>query len=101
MTVPANLEKDIERFTLRAMQAWNVPGLALVIVKDDQTLISKGYGVREMDKAEPVDEHTLFAIGSNTKAFTATSIGLLVQQGKLAWDDPVTRYLPDFHRSSA
>lgn len=96
MTLPANLERDVERFTLQAMQTWNVPGLALVIVKDDQTLIAKGYGVREMDKAEPVDEHTLFALGSNTKAFTATAIGLLVQEGKLSWDDPVTRYLPDF-----
>ena len=78
------------------MQAWNVPGLALVIVKDDQIMLARGYGVREMDRPELVDEHTLFAIGSNTKAFTATAIGLLVQEGKLAWDDPVTKYLPDF-----
>jgi CubicO group peptidase (beta-lactamase class C family) len=68
----------------------------LVIVKDDQVLLAKGYGVREIGKPEKVDENTLFAIGSNTKAFTATAIGLLVQEGKISWDDPVTKYLPTF-----
>lgn len=77
------------------MQTWNVPGLALVIVKDDE-VHAKGYGIREMDKPDQVDEHTLFAIGSNTKPFTATAMGLLVQEGKLAWDDPVTKYIPTF-----
>ena len=78
------------------MRAWNIPGLALAIVRDDQIMLAKGYGVREMGKPEPIDEHTLFAIGSNTKAFTATAMGLLVEEGKLAWDDPVTKYLPHF-----
>jgi CubicO group peptidase (beta-lactamase class C family) len=90
------LEQEIDRFVGHAMQAWNVPGLALAIVKDDQIIVAKGYGIREMDKPEPADEHTLFAIGSNTKAFTATAMGLLVQDGKVAWDDPVTKYLPTF-----
>jgi len=94
--ISTDLAKDIESFTLQAMQAWNVPGLALVIVKDDQIQLAKGFGRREMGKPEPVDEHTLFAIGSNTKAFTATAVGLLVQDGKLSWDDPVTKYIPDF-----
>jgi CubicO group peptidase (beta-lactamase class C family) len=96
LNIPTNLENDIESFVHQAMQAWNVPGLALVIVKDDHIMLARGYGVREMDRPELVDEHTLFAIGSNTKAFTATAIGVLVQEGKLAWDDPVTKYLPDF-----
>ena len=96
MTVPANFEQETDRFVNQAMQTWNVPGLALAVIKGDQTLIAKGYGVREMDKPEAADKHTLFAIGSNTKAFTATAVGLLVQDGKLAWDDPVTRFLPDF-----
>ncbi len=87
---------EIEHTVQQAMQAWNIPGLALAIVKDDQVLLAKGFGTRETGKTEPVDEHTLFAIGSNTKAFTATAIGLLVQEGKLAWDDPVTKYLPSF-----
>jgi len=96
MNISTDLENEIDATVTKAMHTWNVPGLALVIVKDGKVLLSKGYGVREMDKPEAVDEHTLFAIGSNTKAFTATAIGLLVQDGKLAWDDPVTKYLTDF-----
>ena len=96
MNPSTDLEEDIESFVSQAMQAWNVPGLALVIVKDDKVIFSKGFGIHEIGKPETVDEHTLFAIGSNTKAFTATAIGLLVQDGKLAWDDPVTKYIPTF-----
>ena len=96
MNPSVNLENEIENVVYKAMRAWNVPGLALAIVKDDQPLIINGFGIRQDGKPDPVDEHTLFAIGSNTKAFTATAIGLLVQQGKLTWDDPVTKYLPHF-----
>jgi CubicO group peptidase (beta-lactamase class C family) len=78
------------------MAEWKIPGLALAIVKDDEILLTKGYGLREGGKPERVDEHTLFAIASNTKAFTAAAIGVLVQEGKLSWDEPVTRYLPWF-----
>jgi CubicO group peptidase (beta-lactamase class C family) len=96
MNASTDLQQEIDSLVNKAMQTWNVPALALVIVKDDQVLFTKGYGVREIGKSEPVDEHTLFAIGSNTKAFTATAVGLLVQEGKLGWDDPVTKYLADF-----
>ena len=96
MNFSTDLQKEIEDVVHQAMQTWNVPGLALAIVKADEVVLAKGYGVRETGKPGVVDEHTLFAIGSNTKAFTATAIGLLVQQGKLSWDDPVTKYLPDF-----
>jgi len=93
MGISTDLQKEIEDTVNRAMQTWSVPGLALVIVKDDKVAIAKGFGVREMSKPEAVDEHTLFAIGSNTKSFTSTAMGLRVQDGKLAWDDPVTEYL--------
>jgi CubicO group peptidase (beta-lactamase class C family) len=96
MELPKNFEQDVETFIQKAMQAWNVPGLAAVVVKDNETIFAKGYGLREVGKPVSVDEHTLFAIGSNTKAFTATAIGLLVQDGKLEWDDPVTKHLPYF-----
>jgi CubicO group peptidase (beta-lactamase class C family) len=96
LSLPTNLENEIDTFVHQAMQAWNIPGLAFTLVKDDQVMLAKGYGVRNMGQSDPVDEHTLFAIGSNTKAFTATAVGLLVQEGKLAWDDPVTKYLPTF-----
>ncbi len=90
------LETEIESLVRQAMQTWGVPGLGLAIVKDGQTVMTRGFGIREMDKPETVDEHTLFAIGSNTKAFTAAAVGLLVQEGKLGWDDPVSRHLPGF-----
>lgn len=86
------LDAEIER----AMQTWKVPGLAIAIVKDDAVVFTKGYGVREVGKDDSVDEHTVFAIGSITKAITATALGLLVQEGKLSWDDRVTKHLLDF-----
>ncbi len=73
-----------------------VPGLAVAIVKDDSVVLSKGYGIRDMRKEDPVDNKTLFAIASNTKAFTATLIAMLVDDGRLSWDDRVQEYLPYF-----
>lgn len=66
------------------------------MVKDDQVIFAKGYGVRELGKPEPADEKTLFAIASNTKAFTTAALAILVDEGKLRWDDKVTKYLPYF-----
>src|SRR4029077_14694181 len=71
-----------------------VPGVALAIVKDDAVVIAKGYGVRKLGEAAPVDAKTLFGIASNTKAFTATELGMLVEEKKSEWDPPVNRYLP-------
>jgi len=79
-----------------AIDAWRTPGLALAVVKDGRVEMSRGFGVRELGKSEPVDEHTLFAIGSTTKAMTAALVGMMVDEGKLAWDDPVTKHLPWF-----
>jgi CubicO group peptidase (beta-lactamase class C family) len=78
---------------------WHVPGLAVAVVKGGSVVFSKGYGVRELGKPAPVDDHTLFAIGSTTKAMTAALIGMLVDEKKVAWDDPVTRHLPWFASS--
>ena len=80
----------------RALRDWEMPGLALAIVKDDAVVLSRGYGVRELGQPTPVDERTVFAIGSVTKAFTAAALGMLVDEGKVGWDDPVTEHLPDF-----
>jgi hypothetical protein len=57
LSIPANFENEIDAFVNQAMQAWNIPGLALAIVKDDQVMLAKGYGVRDMGKTDPVDEH--------------------------------------------
>jgi CubicO group peptidase (beta-lactamase class C family) len=72
-----------------------VPGTAIAIVRNDSIIYSKGYGVRELGKPAPVTDHTLFAIGSSSKAFTSASIAMLVDEGKLRWDDPATKYLPN------
>jgi len=79
-----------------AMARWEVPGLAVAVVKDHEVVYARGFGTRNLAEGGAVDADTLFAIGSNTKAFTATALGLLVHEGRLAWDDPVLRYLPDF-----
>jgi CubicO group peptidase (beta-lactamase class C family) len=96
MSIPSNFEQDVDTFVQRVMQAWDITGLSLAIVKDDQVLVCKGYGVRDIRQPNNVDENTRFAIASNTKAFVATAIGMLVQEGKLRWDDLVTDYLPWF-----
>jgi CubicO group peptidase (beta-lactamase class C family) len=88
--------KEIDEYATKAMQDWHVPGFALAIVKDDKVIFAKGYGVRELGKPAPVDERTLFAIASNSKAFTSAALAILVDEGKIKWDDPVTKYLPEF-----
>jgi CubicO group peptidase (beta-lactamase class C family) len=94
--VPAAPPPDIDQWIARAMRTFEVPGLAVTIVKDDEVVLAKGYGVRTLGDATPVDARTLFGIASNTKAFTATALGLLVEEGKVAWEAPVVRYLPAF-----
>src|SRR5689334_16545358 len=76
------------------MQDWKVPALAIAVVKNDSIVLMKGYGTRTMGTAQPVDEHTLFAIGSSSKAFTATLAAMMVDEGKMRWDDAATTYLP-------
>lgn len=86
----------VDQYLAQAKVDWKVPGFAIAIVKDDKVVFSKGYGVREKGTSAPVDANTLFAIASNTKAFTAAAIAKLVDDGSLRWDDPVRKYLPSF-----
>jgi CubicO group peptidase (beta-lactamase class C family) len=88
--------KGIDDYINKSIKEWQVPGLALAIVKDDKVVLAKGYGVRTLGATTPVDEHTLFAIGSATKAFTAAALAMLVDDGKIRWDDPVIKHLPNF-----
>jgi len=88
--------KSLDQYYAKALTDWAVPGMAIAIVKDDSVVFAKGYGVREVGKPERVDQHTMFAIASNTKAFTAASLAILIDEGKLSWDDKVVKYLPDF-----
>jgi CubicO group peptidase (beta-lactamase class C family) len=80
----------------RALTNWRIPGAAVCIVKDGKVVMMKGYGIKELGLNNKVDENTLFMIGSNTKAFTATAIAMLQANNKLSLDDKVTKYLPEF-----
>ncbi len=86
----------IDATVTRAMKAFQVPGMAVGIIKDGKLIYAKGYGVRELGKPGQVDADTLFQIGSNTKAFTTAALALLVDEGKLHWDDKVIDHLPQF-----
>ena len=79
-----------------ALANFATPGLAVAVVKNDALVLAQGFGQRGLDQPTPVDEHTLSAIGSISKSFTATGLAMLVDEGKLAWDDPVLKVLPDF-----
>ena len=87
---------DLDAYVHRIMRDWQVPGLAVAVVKDNQVVLVRGYGVRELGQPGKVNANTLFTIASNSKAFTAAALGTLVAAGKLHWDDPVTQYLPRF-----
>lgn len=88
---------DLDAWVARSMKEFDVPGLSLAIVKDGKVVYAKGYGVRKLGESAPVDADTLFGIASNTKAFTAAAIAMLVDEGKVKWDDPVINYLPNMH----
>ncbi len=87
---------DIDKLAARVQGTFDVPGMAVAIVKDGKVLFAKGYGVRAVGKPEAVDADTLFGIGSNTKAFTVGALAMLVDEGKLGWDDKVIDRLPGF-----
>ncbi|QNF31740.1 beta-lactamase family protein [Adhaeribacter swui] len=88
--------KKLDAYYEKARKDWNVPGMAIAIVKNDSMIFAKGYGVLNAKTGGQVNSNTLFGIASNTKAFTAAALGILVDEGKLNWNDPVTKYLPYF-----
>jgi CubicO group peptidase (beta-lactamase class C family) len=95
-SIPTNPPADLDTYVANAMKTFDVPGLSVAIVKDGKILVAKGYGVRKLGESTPVDEHTMFGIGSNTKAFTTAALATLIDAGKLSWDDPVYQRLPGF-----
>ncbi len=90
------LPPDLDAYVARALKEFEVPGLAIAVVKDGKVAIARGYGVRKIGEAAPVNERTLFGIASNTKAFTAAALAILIDEGKIGWDDPVIKHLPGF-----
>ena len=102
ITCLAAMEPDagaIDALVEKTRAAWDVPGVAVVVVRGDETLVLKGYGRRALGKPEPITPDTLFPLASCSKAFTTTLLAMLVDDGQLAWDDSVHKYLPDFHLS--
>lgn len=85
-----------DAFAEQALKDWKCSGFAVAVVQDGKVILSKGYGLRDRAQGLPVTPKTLFAIGSSTKSFTVTSLGVLVDQGTLEWDKPLREYLADF-----
>lgn len=95
----ADLDKiliDFDHYAAKSMADWKIPGMAIGIVQDGKLIFKKGYGVKTSGGSDPVTEHTIFQIGSTTKAFTATLAAMLVDEGKINWDDKVIDRAPDF-----
>jgi CubicO group peptidase (beta-lactamase class C family) len=88
--------EELRAIVQRTFDEWSPPGLAVAVVRNDSLLWAQGYGVREAGRPELVDEHTLFAVGSTSKAFTTAALAMLVEEGKLKWDDRATEHLPGF-----
>lgn len=88
--------KEFDAYVEKSRNLFQIPGLAVTVVKDGKVLLKKGYGVRQSGLPQPVDAQTLYACASTTKAMTATCMAILVDEGKVKWDDPVINYLPDF-----
>lgn len=104
LTLPAQAQRarsaaaplaGLDAYVEKAMHDHEVPGIAVAIVRNDSVVYAKGYGVRKLGSPEKVDENTLFAIGSASKSFTAASMAMLVDEGKVKWDDPAAKYLPE------
>ncbi|HEY8387894.1 MAG TPA: serine hydrolase, partial [Parasegetibacter sp.] len=94
------LPPDIDQYIENVLSTFKIPGIGIAVVKDGKVLMAKGYGVRKLGSPERVDSKTLFPIASNTKAFTATALSLLVAEGKISWSDPVVKHLPWFRLSN-
>ena len=86
----------IDSLVERTLRTFEVPGIAVCVIKDGKIIHSKGYGLRSLNTREPVNVNTLFGIASNSKAFTTAALGMLVAKGKLNWDDKVRKYIPEF-----
>lgn len=91
--------QQLDAMITQGMADWKVPGLATVVVKDGDVVFQKSYGFKNIHTKEEVDEQTLFSMASTTKAFVAIALGMLVDQGKLQWEDKVREHLPTFELS--
>ena len=95
-SIPSFVKDSLDIYVNRALTDWQIPGVAICVVKNGKVIVMKGYGVKETGSNDKVDENTLFMIGSNSKAFTATALAMLDAEKKLSLDDKVQKWLPDF-----
>lgn len=95
-SLPLFIKDSIDHYVANALTNWQIPGVAVCIVKDGKVVLMKGYGVKEIHGTDKVDENTLFMIGSNSKAFTATAIAMLDADKKISLDDKVSKWIPSF-----
>lgn len=93
---PSFIKDSLDSYVRKGIKDWDIPGLSIVIVKDGQLVLMKGYGVRDIASQKPVDEQTLFMIASNTKLFTGTALALLETRGELSLNDKITKYFPAY-----
>jgi CubicO group peptidase (beta-lactamase class C family) len=91
-----DLAKQIDSFVAAVRQHWQIPGIALAIVRRSGPVFVRAYGLKDHAKDALANDDTAFAIGSCSKAFTATLAAILVDEGKITWDDPIKKYLPSF-----
>jgi CubicO group peptidase (beta-lactamase class C family) len=91
-----DLFRGMDEYIHAGMKTWKVPGLAIAVVKNGEVVLARAYGTREVGFDRPVTQDTVFSIASCTKSFTACGIGMLVDEGRLAWDDPVRKHWPGF-----
>jgi CubicO group peptidase (beta-lactamase class C family) len=90
---------DLDRTVATSMSAFNVPGMAVAVVKDGQVVSARGYGVKTLGQSDPVDDRTLFGIASNTKVFTAAALGTLIDEDRFTWNTRVIDVVPTFRLS--
>jgi CubicO group peptidase (beta-lactamase class C family) len=93
---PSFIENNLDTYIKQGLKDWNLPGLAIAIVKDGKVVVMKGYGVKDIKTNEPVDENTLFMIASNSKLFTGTALAQLDEAKKLSLNDKITKYFPNY-----
>lgn len=93
---PSFIKDSLDSYINQGMKEWQIPGLSIVIVKDGQVVVMKGYGVKDIQKNDPIDENTLFMIASNTKLFTGIALANLEYRKRLSLNDKITKYFPDF-----
>ncbi len=95
-SLPVFIKDSLDAYVNKALDAWQIPGAAVCIVKNGKVVFAKGYGVKELNGSDKVDGNTLFMIGSNSKAFTATAVAMLDAEKKISLDDKVTKWIPQF-----